>query len=394
MTTYRLFAATNGPALAGASGGWLLGVIFSVTGGMRWLDGYYHWVPAGGDTTARKFALWTQYSTTQQSLVPGSTVTSGTMTATPSGGESGGHWNFVPLSSPVQLAPGALYVAAAGWTASAGIPVTSGQFTSGGAYAAGIVNGPLTAWSAPAGSNTFPAATVNYNLGQMLFSNSGGADPSAAMPNNGSGSDNLGMDVLIDDTAPPGYAGSYRFHPNQVDLGNFTMDTANMFTLGRQFSLSSACAVNKAWFYSPSGVTQLPTAVGVYRVSDQALVAVSNSPSWSGAAGSGWISAPLSGSLAPGVNYKVVVGQFNANVIWNAAVANYWSTGFGANGLTAGPLSAPNNASAVSPGQESYNLGTVLTYPNTNAGPFAYGLDIEVTPAASGSGLLMASAII
>lgn len=376
MATYRLFPSTNGPAsVTSTSGGWLLGVIFSVTGGMQWLDGYYHWVPAGGDTTPRKCALWNRYSTTQQNLVSGSVVTSGAMTA--------GQWNFVPLATPIQLAPGALYVAAVGWTVTTGIPVTSNQFGSGNPLAAGIVNGPLTAWSAPSGSNPFPAATVNYNLGQGLFSNALGADPSAAMPNNGSNSDNLWVDVLIDDTAPGGYPGSYRVYPNMADLGNYSLDTANEFTLGCEFSLSQACAISNVWFYSPATVTILPTAVGVYQVSSTTLVASSNSPSWSGAAGSGWISTPLAGSLSAGTKYKVVVlGGDNTN-IWNAAVANYYSTGFGASGLTSGPVSVFSNATADSPGQQSYNLGAAMTYPATNAGPFSYGLDIEVTPQAA-----------
>ena len=115
---------------------------------------------------------------------------------------------------------------------------------------------------------------------------------------------------------------------------------------------------------------------------------------WSGAAGSGWISAALAGSLAAGVNYKVAICNGAASpAIWSAAVANYYTTGFGSGGLTAGPISVPNNASALSPGQESYNLGATPAYPSTNAGPFAYGLDLEVT-LVTGSGLLMACGII
>lgn len=382
MTTYRLFPSTNGPSSpTAASGGWLLGCIFSVTGKMMWLNGYYHWIPSGGDTVSHKFALWNKYSTSSQNLVSNATVTSGTLTA--------GVWNFIPLTSPVQLAPGALYVASTGWTATNGIPLTGSQFDSGQPFTNGITNGPLTAWSAPTGSNPFPAATVNYGLGQMLFSNSLGSDPSVNMPNNGSGSDNFWIDILVSDTAPSGYSGSYRLYPNMTDFGNYLLDTANGFTLGKQFSLSSSCAVNKIWFYSPSTVTVLPTAIGVYQVSNQSLVTVNNSPSWSGSAGSGWISASLSGNLLSGTNYKIAVLQ-NSNTIWNAAVANYYSTGFGANGIISGPINVPNNANAVSPGQESYNLGSSITYPNTNVGPYAYGLDIELTPL-SGSGLMIST---
>lgn len=383
MTTYRLMDGVSGrpgvgssgtqpPAsVTSTSGGWLLGTQFSVTGQMGWLEGYWHWVPGDGDTTARKFALWNVYASSTQQVVTGSVVTSGTMTA--------GAFNYVPLPAPIQLAPGTQYVAACGWTVAAGIPVTSNQFDNGNPYGGGIVNGILTGWSAGTGTNAFP---YTYALGgQGVFSNALGADPAAAMPNNGSGSDNLWVDVSVSDTAPGGYAGSYRLFPNMADMGNWTLDTANNFTLGMEFSLTSACTINNVWFYSPATVTQLPTAVGVYQVSGTSLVASNMSPSWSGTAGSGWMSAALSGTLNASTSYKVaVLNGAGTPAIWNCAQANYWSTGFGAAGLTAGPITAPSNATADPPGQETYNLGATLTYPNTNAGPYSYGLDIEVTP--------------
>lgn len=382
MTTFRGFPATNGPATtSAASGGWLLGVMFSSLGQMSWLDGYWVWNPSNGDTTARKCALWNIYANNTQQLVSGSVVTSGAFTQNA--------WNFVQLPSPIQLAPGELYCAVAGWTVTNGIPVTSGYYTTAGPAAGGISNGPLQIWSATAGGG-FPAAAVNYNYGQGLFSNSLGGDPAVAMPNNGSSSNNLWVDVQLDTVPPPGFSGSYRFWPNALDLGNFSLDTANNFTLGLEFLLAESCAINNIWFYSPATVTQLPTAVGVYRVSDQVLVASNTSPSWSGVAGSGWMHTPLTGNLAPGVLYKAVV--FNgagSPGIWNAAVPTYWSTGFGINGLVSGPLTAPNDSTATSPGQESYNLGTPITFPTTSAGPFRYGTDIEVTPVSSGPGLLL-----
>lgn len=374
MATYRLFPSTNGPASpTPTTGPWLLGVMFSALTEMLWLNGYYFWVPTGGDTGSQKFALWNRYNTMSENLVPDSVVTSGTLTAN--------SWNYVALSSPVQLAPGALYVAATGWTAVNGIPMTSNQFGIGEPFSAGIVNGPLTAWSAYTGSNTFPAGTANYGLGQMLFSDLMGADPSVAMPTSGSEDENWWMDVLVSTTPPSGYTGSYRFWPNMTDLGNYTLSTASNFTLGLQFAVSQACSIGNIWFYSPPTVTQLPTAIGVYQVSGPVLVASSSSPSWTGAAGSGWISAPLSGTLQAGVNYKaVVLNGAGSPAVWNAEVASYWSTGFGASGLAAGPLTAPDNASAVAPGQESYNAGATLAYPGTSAGPYHYGVDIEVTP--------------
>jgi hypothetical protein len=377
VTTYRLFPSTSGPGSPTSySGPWLAGVLFSPTGEMLWLNGYYWWAPAGGDTTPVKFALWNRYSDTQQNLVPNSTVTSGTLTL--------GQWNFTALPAPIQIAPGALYVAAAGYTATNGVPITSNQWGSAEPLAGGIVNGPLTGWSDTSGTNAFPAATVNHNLNQGVFSTSLGSDPSAAMPNAGSNSDNFWVDVQVTPTAPGGYAGSYRMYPNLAEVGNYTLDTANNFTLGAEFSLTQACTVNNVWFYSPATVTQLPTSIGVYQISNTTLIGSNVSPSWSGAAASGWISAALPGvTLQAGIPYKVVVcNGAGSPSAWNATVFDYWdSTGFGTNGLTAGPISMPNLATAQSPGQDTYNPGATLTFPGTYAPPAqSYGLDIEVTP--------------
>jgi hypothetical protein len=388
VTTYRLMDGAsgrpgNGPSSPTAyTGNFLAGVCFTVTGQVMWFNGYYWWVPTGGDTGAQKFALWNRYSNTAQNLISASVVTSGTLTA--------GAWNYVALATPVPLAPGTVYVAATGWSSVNGFPDTNNQFGSGDPYASGITNGPLTAWCDTTNGGTKPISFgTTYNLPQGLFSTAG-TDPSVDMPAGGSNSANFWMDVLVDDTAPSGYSGSYRFWPNMADAFGNANDTANNFTLGMEFSLSSAATINNVWFYSPPGVTQLPTEIGVYDVATSALVASDTSPSWSGAAGSGWISAALTGSLAASTNYKVVVFNGAATpAIWNCSTANYWdssTTGYGGTGLTAGPLTAPDNASATSPGQDTYNLGATIAYPATNAGPFNYWVDIEVTPSGGESG--------
>lgn len=389
MATYRLFDGLggrpgNGPASPTAfAGNFLAGTGFSVTAQMMWLNAYYWWVPPGGDTGPQKFALWNRYASNTQSLVPGSVVTSGTLTA--------GAWNLVPLPSPVQLAPGAGYVAATGWVSVNGFPDTQNQYGTGQPLAGGVTNGPLVAWSDPTngGTNNWPTA---YAPPQGLFSAALGSDPSVNMPNQGSNSSNFWVDVLVSDTAPAGYTGSFRVWPNMGDAIGYANDTATNFTLGMEFTLSQACAVNNIWFYSPAGVSQLPTEIGVFKVSDESVVASNSSPSWSGATGSGWVKASLAGTLQPGTRYKAaVLNGAGTPGIWNAATALYWSTGFGASGLTAGPITVPNNATATAPGQETYNVGATFTYPLTNAGPFNYWVDIELTPVTAAPGLLVAS---
>lgn len=378
--------------------------MFTLTKGMAWLAGYDFWVPPGGDTAPAggfKWATWDVYANTTQVLVADSSVSAATLTA--------GTMNRVLLGTPIQLAPGETYVAATGWTATNGIPLSSGQFGSGNNYASGITNGPLTAWPnmGSGGSSPFPWAT-SFNYGQGLFASntSGlGPDPTVNMPNNGSGSDLFWISPVISTTPPSVYSGSYRLRPNAHGLGSTTdvvEDTPNDFNLAVEFSLSQACAVNYIWFYSPPALTQLPTEISIYEVSGQTLVARNASPSWSGTAGSGWIKAAFTGNvtLQPGVSYKAcVLNGAGSPAIWNDAIASFWnpgggaSGGFGGGGLTAGPLAYPDTSTATSPGQASYNAGGTQTFPDTNAGPFDYGVDIEVTPsaAAAGPSLLMAS---
>ena len=203
MTTYRLMDGLsgrpgNGPSTPAAySGPYLAGTMFSPLGEMLWLNGYYWWVcNTGQSTAAQKFALWNRYSTSAENLVSAATVTSGTLTA--------GAWNYVPLATPVQLAPGALYVAATGWNTAGttGFPVTNNQFGAAQPYASGITNGPLTAWSDTGGSNTWAGGTgANYNLEPGTIRH-GGSDPTLIMPAGGSNSSNFWMDVLVSDQPP------------------------------------------------------------------------------------------------------------------------------------------------------------------------------------------------
>ena len=380
MTTYRIFPATNGPGAPTAyAGPFLAGVQFGLKTQGLWFYGYYWWVPTGGDTGAQKFALWQITSGTPTTqLIPGSVVTSGVLTANT--------WNYVPLATPIQISPGAQYIACTGWTSVNGFPNTNNQFGAAMPFVNGITNGPLVAYSdgTAGGTNNGP-----YGQPQGLFSSTTGNDPSVNPPLAGSNSANFWMDVSVSTVPPAGYTGSYRLRANVYDLFFYSLDTANNFTLGLEFSLSQPCAINNIWFYSPATVTQLPTSIGVFRVADQALIASNPAPSWSGAVASGWIKAALAGTLQAGVNYKIgVCNGAGVPAIWNGASAQWWGTGFGSAGETAGPITAPNNAGA-SPGQGSYNAGALLTYPNTTVGPFDYGLDIEVTPMSLGQGASM-----
>lgn len=413
MTTYRLMDGVagrpgNGPSSPTSySGAFLAGIVFGVTQGGMWLEGYWHWVPTGGDTVARKFCLWQMTSgTPTETLVPDSTVTSGTLTADA--------WNYIPLPAPVPVAIGTQYVAATGWESVSGFPDTANQFASGDPYVAGITNGPLVAWSdgTAGGTNNGP-----YPFPQGLFGTAG-TDPTVNMPGTGSDSANFWVDVQVSDTAPYGYAGSCRLWPGKYDTNADTVaDLAVNYNVGTEFRLAQPCTVNNIWYYSPSGTSQLATAAHIWTVTSGglggAIVAGTSSPSWSGAAGSGWVSCPV-GQVIPAGDYRVAVWNDAASPDqWSAkdATTDYWRAGYGASGITSGPLYAPpladaslaynynNNAGGTPPYSDGTTLqGQSVFGQSTSAGPepvpwlFApvdtpdagstqnYWVDVEVTP--------------
>jgi hypothetical protein len=385
VTAYRLFPATNGPADAGSySGDIITGTGFCATQGGTWFEGYWWWVAGGspaGPTSPQKFALWQDQSDGAGTVIAGSVVTSGTLAA---------GWNYVPLAAPVQLATGspggntvqgaASYIAATG--VNGNFPSTNGSFGSGDTYAAGITSGPLTAFSDQSGSAPSPVGTA-----QGVFT-TGGTDPSLVMPSQGSSSANFWLDVQVSNTAPAGYAGSYRLWPGMPAIFPLTSNSDNLEqTFGNEFLLSHACKVSKIWFYAPASTSPaaLPTKCGIFSVATQAVVAgsLNSSPSWSGA--SGWVSCSYTGLVLPPGDYKACVFTTGGSTNFYQETELYWaSPGPGDGGITWGPLSAPSNASATTPGQGTYNHGASFTYPaTTDSGPDAgqnRWVDIEVIP--------------
>lgn len=367
--TFRLFPSTNGPSSPISYGGpFMAGVLFEVTTGGIWFDGYWWWVcPSGQSTATQQFALWAVYNGgSGAALVPDSTVTSGTLAA--------GQWNYVPLPSPIPLAMGTCYNACTGFSGS--FPNTNGQFGSGGPYSAGIVNGPLSGFSDQSGSLPAP-----YNMSQGVFGVSG-TDPTAHMPANGSNSANFWMDLQVDTNPPAG--ASYRLWPSYPVLPGVASGDTVGYTLATEFQLSKSCTLDKIWFYSSSGAAALPTRCAIWSVSSQTVVSGTDntSPSWSGTAGSGWISCAYNGVTLPAGDYKVAA-FYGGGSKWYQVTVNYWGSGGpGANGITAGPLTAPGLSSATSPGQSTYNPGS-WAYPQTYGSASNgenFWIDVEVTP--------------
>ena len=397
MTTYRLMDGVSGrpgvgssgtqPPSAGSSysGNYLAGNVFQVTQGGLYFQGYWWWVPGtGSDTSGWEFALWNVNSTSAGTLVPGSVVTGGTLTA--------GQWNYIPVTAPLPLAPNIPYEAVTGKVVATGFPATQHQFGSGDAYTSAVVNGPL---SMHVTADTYMSA---LGLPQMPFSTAG-SDPSAAFPVTNDAEDNLWIDIQVTDQAPAGV--TYRAWPDMgIPYPNIVTATDQTgYTLGMEFSLSQNCTLEKIWHYSPTGIsadggaaaTVLPSRCAIWNVVSQTTVAGTDnmSPSWKTPGGSaaspaaGWIYCDYSGSgitLSSGVSYKVST-FYGAGADWFGAVADIFGSGnFHDGGFTNGPLTIPDDASA-SPGQQSWNTVT-FAYPATSTNPEADYIDVEVMPVA------------
>jgi hypothetical protein len=372
MTTYRLWPSTNGPAAAtNFTGPFGPGIKFTVTSGGLYLAGFWWWVcsTGGQSTSAQPFCLWQVYGSAAGILVPGTEVTSGTLSA---------GWNYVAYTTPVPLSAGATYQAQTAF--SGPFPLTDSEFASGGAYAAGIVSGPLTAFSDSTGSNPDP-----YGNSQCVYQPSS-TDPTSVFAADADAGWNCWLDIQITTTAPSG--ATYRLWPSLPDNLTGVSSDVTGYILASEFSLTQASSLDKIWHYSPSGAASLPTRCALWNVSATTEVAGTDnsSPSWllpaggAASAGGGWVYCNYSSagvSLSASVNYKVSTYHASGSE-WMSVTGAYWSTGPGSAGITNGIISAPDNAGG-SPGQGSYQ--TTWVYPGLTTGSENYWVDVEVTPA-------------
>ena len=152
------------------------------------------------------------------------------------------------------------------------------------------------------------------------------------------------MDVQVSDTAPSGYSGSYRIWPNFPAVpGSISNDTGQQ-TTGTEFWLSEPCRLDNIWLWSPPGATVLPSRCAVFNVATQAVFSGTDnsSPSWSGAAGSGWVACSYAGSgvVLPTGKYRVAVYSGGGAKFYQEDV-DYFSSGPGTKNIVNGPLTLP-----------------------------------------------------
>lgn len=180
---FRLYPDLNGPQTpASNTGGYLLGLTFTVTSPGIFFDGYWMWgCKSGQDTTGYNFALYHLTNTSTGTLLPAATILSQTIGL--------GQWTFIPSPSAVALTAGLAYTAVVGFSDS--FPFTSGWWAPNLPGWNGITNGPLTAYSDASGSNPGPFSQL-----QCVFS-LGTSDPTAGIPGSGSSAFNGWLDVQV-----------------------------------------------------------------------------------------------------------------------------------------------------------------------------------------------------
>ena len=372
MTDYSLFSGST-PSLTAAATALVVGCDFEVIQGGLWLKGYQWAVPTGGDTEAgQKFCLYQITGEDAGTIVPGTTVTAGALTA--------GEYNTILLSSPVLLAPGATpsagptygaaYMACTGQNFENGFPEAKNIFGSGDPDSGGITSGPLFAFSSTGGSLP-PGGSGGTWVPQMAYTTDI-SDPTAGMPTQNDSDANLGIGPIVTTVAPA--SPTYRMLPNApVFVVPGAGAQVHAYTLGLPFNLTSPAQVVRGWHYSPSGVTILPTRCGVWNASTMTEVASCSmtSPVWSGAAGSGWVSVTYASppTLPAGDYVWSTFTSDNTHEWFYAQTEFFTSTAF------------PDGISPVSwltyPGPSQYNLGTSWTYPATPNTEYD-GIDVEL----------------
>lgn len=436
MATYRLFGNLQGPTNAVSIGSTALvtSLIFELTTGGGWLDGYWLWVcPEGQPTAPQTFTLYILYQGANYvntgEIIPGTTVTSGDLVP--------GQWNFIPLPQAVPLSIATLYQLET--AASGGVPITENNWGVGDPWASGVTSGPVFAPSSGPNGTDQGAVAV-------------GADPTTVVPEYSSESPFWWLDVQVSTEAPPG--SSYRLWPGMPLIvappktAGEQADT-NEQTSATEFWLSADCTLNKIWFWSPipnpvagtPAAALLPGACAIFDIATKTIVPgtlqgmagpnPTTMPAWckpDGSAaqpGDGWVYCSYESqniTLLASRGYKTAVYCYGGGTLLDvdflffAEQAFYFgplideTTGdvigpaVVPNGITNGPLSAPSVSSASNaesngalitipagtlvPGNSTYqdndssNTGTFLypgTFDSEDNGETRW-VDVEVTP--------------
>jgi hypothetical protein len=433
--TYRLFGSRRGPSTAVPTGsqGLVTSLIFELTTGSAWLEGYWLWVCAEGQsTTPQKFTLWMPYEGANYvhtgTMIPGSTVTSGELAR--------GQWNFIRLPHAVPLSIATPYQLETG--AIGGVPMTPNMWGPHDPWAKGVTSGPLVAPSSGPNSTDQCAAAE-------------GSNPTKVVTAYSYESPYYWLDVQITTKAPGG--SSYRLWPSMPVIAappkttdSDDADTSEQSS-GTEFWLSTECTLDKIWFFSPlpsplvgaPAAALLPGSCAIFNIANRSMVAgtqrgttgpnPSKMPDWrkpdgsAAKAGDGWIYCAYEGITLPAGKYKTVVYCYGGGTTMDYKYYFFQEQRFYfggpinsvgvpigpatvPNGIQSGPLYSPNTsraATAESNGAVAAIAAGTIVHANStyqlndasNTGTFLYPdtfdsaddgevrwVDVEVTPKA------------
>lgn len=201
MTQFSFFGVngngTTGPGASTSFGaGFVAGLAFKVTSSGQVLSGYYVWRADSAQSASCSCALWILSAAGAGTFQAGTSASASAMVA--------GQWNFIPLAVPFALATGNVYKVVLGLTGN--FNDVHSQFGTGGPYAGGIINGPITAYSAPVGQGGTNESPFT-NTFQGSFGTSG-ADPTTNLPSSDDSQANFFVDILVGPPVAPSVASS------------------------------------------------------------------------------------------------------------------------------------------------------------------------------------------
>lgn len=168
------------------------------------------------------------------------------------------------------------------------------------------------------------------------------------------------------------------FTPLSGSTPDETVNPDNSITVGVEFTVSTTCSLTAIRWYKPATGTNFPDdrTAGLWTTTDGAAGTQVVATFSGTTVGSGWQTYPLPApyTLSPGVRYRA--GVFHPQGGY-AANSSFWTSGPGASGITAGPVTLLSAAAAYGGKQSSFNYGPAIVMPDGGGGA-NYWVDVQV----------------